>query len=181
MPLAARQRQPTLADGAVQPGRQPVGELGDTGRVGGPPWTYVAIWVGATVLFMVILTALRARIGGQKAGGNRASGVAWTGVGWTIFALSASIAIVAWRSHSAIPALLFPSIILALYGLGWMVGAAVSGRRWIWLTSIGAYLMSLVLAWFSMTSAVMLLFAACMALLAVAPGLALMRQAPQGE
>jgi len=151
-----------------------------SGAVAASPWAYPIIWIAAFGLFMVILNLLKARIGGFKTGANRASGVAWAGVGWTIFALSGSIAIVAWRTHSAIPTLLFPPIILSLYGLGWMVAAAVSGRRWIWLTSLGAYGLALVAAWFSMTSAVMLIFAAAMVLLAIVPGVALVRNAPAG-
>ncbi|HEY5107734.1 MAG TPA: hypothetical protein VII73_13355 [Caulobacteraceae bacterium] len=150
--------------------------LVQTGRIAASPWAYFGIWIGATALFMVVLSALKRRAAGVKAGGARAAGIAWAGVGCTIFALWGSVAIVAWRAQSTLPALLLPSIILALYGLGWMVGAAVSGKRWIWLTSLASYLMALVLAWVSMTADVMLIFAATLAVLAVAPGIALMRQ-----
>ena len=151
--------------------------LVQTGRIAASPWAFAGIWIGAMVLFMITVTGLKRRAGGFKGGGARASGMAWAGVGWTIFALWGSVAIVCWRAHSLVPTLLFPSIILALYGLGWMVGAAVSGKRWIWLTSIVSYLMALIVAWFSMASGVMLIFAAALLLLAVAPGLALMRSA----
>jgi hypothetical protein len=149
-----------------------------TGRIAASDWAYPIIWLGATALFMVILSVLKARIGGARTLASRASAMAWAGVGCTIFALVGSVAIVSWRAQSAIPTLLFPSITLAIYGLGWMVAAAVSRKGWIWVTSIGSYLAALVLAWFCITPLVMLLFAAAMALLAVAPGIALMRGAP---
>jgi hypothetical protein len=150
--------------------------LVQTGRVAAGEWGYPAIWLGATALFLGLLFTLKARSAGPNTSGARASSVAWMGVGWTIFAMAASISIVCWRAHSAIPSLLLPSFILGLYGLGWMVAAAVARKSWIWMTSIASYLMALVVAWFSVTDAVMLIYAAALGLLAVAPGVALMRQ-----
>lgn len=150
-----------------------------TGRVAESPWAYPVIWLGATALFLVALSAIKARHGGPRTLGARASGMAWAGVGWTIFAMAGSMAIVSWRAHSAVPTLLFPSIILGLYGLGWMVAAAVTRRSWIWLTSIASYIMALVAAWFALSNAVMLIFAGGLALLAVAPGVVLLSQSRQ--
>ena len=154
--------------------------LVQTGRIvpSGPigEWAFPIIWSGASIVFFAILFTLKSRSDAPRASGARASGVAWTGVGWTIFAMAASMAIVCWRAHSAVPTLLFPSLILGLYGLGWMVAAAVARKSWIWLTAIGSYLMALVLAWFSVTDSMMLIYAAALALLAVAPGVVMMRQ-----
>ena len=63
---------------------------------------------------------------------------------------------------------MFPSIILALYGLAWMVAAVASGRRWMWVVSIAAYQSAIVIAWFAPTSAAMLLLAAALVALALA-------------
>lgn len=143
------------------------------------PWALPVLWLAAVALFMAILSALRWGMGGTKTAGGRASGVAWAGVGWTIFTLSASIALVCWRANSGVPTLLFPSVVLSLYGLGWLVAAAVSKRRWILMVSIGSYVAAMVLAAVSITPAVMLYFAGALMLLAVAPGVALMRTAPK--
>ncbi len=149
--------------------------LVQTGRIAAGPWAYPAIWGGASVLYLVAGAVLKGRYGAADAGRGLASGIAWAGVGWTIFAIAASMAIVCWRANSALPTLLFPSLILGLYGLGWMVGAAISYKPWIWWTSVGSYFMALVVAWFSVTDWVMLIYAAALLLLAVLPGLALMR------
>jgi hypothetical protein len=154
--------------------------LVQTGRIVAPgqmgAWVFPMIWLGATALFLGVLFTLKTRSDGPRTAGARASGIAWAGVGWTIFAMAASIAIVSWRADSPIPTLLFPSLILGLYGLGWMVAATVSRKSWIWMTSLASYAMALVVAWFSVTDWVMLIYAAALALLAVAPGVALMRQ-----
>ena len=141
-------------------------------------WALPVLWLAAVAIFLAILSGLKSRMTSAKTAGGRASGVAWTGVGWTIFTLSASVLIVSWRANSGVPTLLFPSIVLSLYGLGWLVAAAVSRKRWILITAIGSYVAAMVLAAVSNTPAVMLYFAGALMLLAVAPGVALMRTAP---
>ena len=66
---------------------------------------------------------------------------------------------------------------MALYGLGWTMVAAVSRKGWIWATAVGAYGAAILLAAFCTLPAVFLLYAGALVLLAVVPGLALMRQA----
>jgi hypothetical protein len=149
-----------------------------TGLVKVTPWALPVVWLVAVALFMAIMSGLRSGMGGTKTAGGRASGVAWTGVGWTIFTLSASVALVCWRAHSGVPTLLFPSIVLSLYGLGWLVAATVSKKRWILVVAIGSYLAAMILAAVSITPAVMLYFTGALMLLAVVPGVALMRTAP---
>jgi hypothetical protein len=60
-----------------------------------------------------------------------------------------------------------------------MVAAAMTGKRWIWLTAIGSYAGAVVVAVFAVTPWVFLVFAAALVLLAVVPGVALMRQVPK--
>lgn len=149
-----------------------------TGRIAASPWAYPVIWLGATVIFLGVMFVGKRRAGlaGNMTTANRATGLAWQGVGWSIFALFAAVGIVSWRAQSSIPTLLLPSIVMALYGLAWMVAAALTGKRWIRLTAAASYAASLVLAVFSVSSAVFLIYAAALVLLAVAPGVVLMRQ-----
>lgn len=149
--------------------------LVQTGRVNAPEWAYPLIWVGATALFLVALVAIKRRAPKSATTGYRAASIAWAGVGWTIAAMTGSIALIAERTRSAIPVLLFAPIVLSLYGLAWMVAAAVSRKRWIWATSAASYLLALVNAWLSGTDSGMLIYAASLALLAIAPGVVLMR------
>lgn len=150
-----------------------------TGLIAAPPWAFAVVWFGATVLFLGVLRLLDGRLSPAKSRttANRVAGLAWQGVGWTIFALVASTALVSWRANSAIPTLLLPSVILALYGLGWSVVAAVSRTGWIWLTAASAYAGAIIVAAFCTSPAVFLMFAAALVLLAIAPGVTLMRQA----
>jgi len=150
-----------------------------SGRLSAPRWVSWAIWLASVAIFMSALAAIVRRLNRAKAGtaANRATAIAWQGAGWTMFTLFASVAIVCWRTRSGVPTLLLPSIIMALYGLGWMVAAAMTGRRWIWLTAIGCYAAALVLAVFSVTPEVYLIHAVALVLFALLPGLVLVRQA----
>lgn len=152
-----------------------------TGILAVSNWAFPIIWLGALVTFMVTLTLLNRRMRGKPGAGspgNRASGTAWASVGWTIFAISLSLMIIGIRAKSGVPMLVFPSLILGLYGMGWSVAAAMSKKRWLWMTAIGSYAGALVVAWFSIDPAVYLVYGAALLLLASLPGFILMRQEP---
>lgn len=145
------------------------------------PWAFPIIWFGALILFLGTLTVLNRRMRGRPGAsspGNRASGTAWAAVGWTIFAISLSLMIIGIRARSEIPMLVFPSLILGLYGMGWSVAAAMSKKRWIWLTAVGSYAAALVVAWFAIEPMVYLVYGTALLLLAALPGYVLMRQEP---
>jgi hypothetical protein len=152
-----------------------------TGLLAVSNWAFPIIWFGALALFMIIVTVLGRRMRGKPGAaspGNRASGTAWASVGWTIFAISLSLMIIGVRAQSEIPMLVFPSLILGLYGMGWSVAAAMSRKGWLWVTAIGSYAAALVVAWFSIDPAVYLVYGAALLLLATLPGFILMRQEP---
>jgi hypothetical protein len=153
-----------------------------TGRLSlGTPWAPLIIWGGALAIFFVALTLLRRGMGGKPGAsspGNRASGMAWTSVGWTIFALSAAIAVIGYKTHSPIITAIFPSLVLALYGGGWSVAAAMARKAWLWATAVGSYVAAVVVAWFCDSATIFLVYAGALMLLAVLPGFMLMRQEP---
>ena len=92
----------------------------------------------------------------------------------TVF--TACMAIVSWQTRSDAPLRLFPSIILALYGMAWSVAAAVSKVRWTSLAAVGSFVAAILSALFSGSPADFLLFAAALVALAIVPGLAMIRQ-----
>jgi hypothetical protein len=142
------------------------------------PWAFPWIWGGATVAFVGAMALLRRRLGAQSAGAaTRAAALAWQAVGWTIFAVFACIAIVGWRTNSMAPLLLAPSLILALYGLAWMIAAGVTRQGWIWRVAICAYLAAMAAAVACLSPWVFVLFAAALVATAILPGLVLIRQA----
>ena len=188
--LALEERSPALLGGSTLVAAGSVyglASLAHWGVVTGlipaaTPWVFPALWGAATVVFLALLAVIRRRLRGARPVGaaSRASGVAWQGVGWTIFTLSACIGVVAWRVHSDAPTLLFPPITLALYGLAWMVAAAVSRVGWMGLAAAGSYAAALLTALICASPAVFLVYAGALALLAIVPGLAMIRRARAG-
>lgn len=145
------------------------------------PWGMPVLWLGATVAFLGVARFLRARLArapGACSPDNRAARTAWASVGWTIFVIAAIIAIIGWRTHSAVPLLMLAPLILALYALGWSVGAALTGKRWIWAVAVGSYGAALIAALVAPSPSSLLVFAAALVLLTALPGFLLIRQEP---
>jgi hypothetical protein len=143
------------------------------------------IWIGVTVLFSAMLViAIRAlkRAGGVETSANRASGVAWASVGWGIFALFASMAVLAWRlgEDAAMVALaLMPSVIMVFYGSGWAVTAAMQRSRPLWGLAIASFAAAPLLALLTGSAEQYLAYGAALFLLMALPGFLLMRAAKQ--
>ena len=138
-------------------------------------------WLGAMVLFVVVLTVFSRRLGGKPGSMspvNRAAGTAWMGVGLAIFVMALSMAIVAWRFQSAEVMTIFPSLIFAMYGSGWAVSAAMSDKKWLWWVAIGAWIGAPLIALMTGDPEQYLVYAAGLLLLTVAPGVVLIRQEP---
>lgn len=139
------------------------------------------VWLVALVTFILALTVLNLRIGrkpGVYAPVNKASSAAWMGVGLSIFTMSISIGVVAFKVQSELPALLFPSLIFALYGVGWAVSATMSDKKWLWLLAIGAWIAAPAIALLTGQPEQYLAYAAGLLLLTVVPGIAMVRQEP---
>jgi hypothetical protein len=155
-----------------------------SGAIVAGPWSSAIIWGSALAVFFVSLVIFRISMRGRpgvNALGSRAAGAAWGGVGWGIMTLMVVINIIANRMHSMIPLMLLPSMVLTLYGVGWSVAAVVSRRAWLWAIAVGAYLAAIVVAWFSDTPSVFLIYAACLVGLLAVPGLMLMRPSIAAE
>lgn len=146
-----------------------------------PPVGYAVIWIGAMALFFACLFVLIGRHRGRPGAGslvNQATGAAWMGVGLLIFVMSLSIAVISWRVRSEALTLIFPSMIFAAYGLGWAVSATMSRTRWQWGLAIGAWVAAPTIAALVGTSWIWLAYAVGLALLALLPGIVLVRQEP---
>lgn len=146
-----------------------------------PPTAYSVVWGAAFVTFLIVLTILNIRIGKQPGAFspvNKATGVAWMGVGIGVFTMAISMAVVAYKVQSEIPALLFPSLIFALYGAGWAVSAEMSDKKWLWWLAIGAWIGAPLIALLTGEPEQYLAYAVGLLLLTVAPGVAMVRQEP---
>jgi len=141
------------------------------------------IWIGVTVVFFAVLVlVIRAlkRAGGVETSANRASGTAWASVGWGIFALSLSMAVLAWRlgEDAAIVTLaLMPSVIMVFYGSGWAVTAAMQRSKPLWGLALASFAAAPLLAALVGQAEQYLAYAAALFLLMALPGFLLMRAA----
>jgi len=140
-------------------------------------------WLAATVLFLVVLFILIARLkrqGGVMTASNRASSTAWSALGWGIFALFASMAVLGWRAGEAGVMLgfaLIPSVILVFYGIGWAISAAMHRNRMMWWLAIASFIAGPMLAALAGQAEQYLAYAAALFLLMALPGWLLMRGA----
>ena len=153
----------------------------DSGLLDVEPVAYAWIWIGAMVIFFLSLIGLKSKLRGKpgaRSAVNRAVGAGWMGVGLGIFVLAVSIAILSFKLQSPVPTLIFPSLILALYGAGWAVSATMSGQKWQWWLAIGGWAGAPAMAALIGTPLLWLGYAAGLALLALVPGLILVRQEP---
>ena len=139
------------------------------------------VWIGALVLFLLSLIGLKSQIRGKpgaRSAVNRAVGAGWMGVGLGIFVMALSIAVLSFKLQSEVPTYLFPSLIFALYGAGWAVSATMSGQKWQWMLAIGGWIAAPAIASLIDTPLLWLGYAAGLFLLALVPGLILVRQEP---
>jgi hypothetical protein len=144
-------------------------------------WGSAIIWLGALGVFFVSLAVISRGVRGKPGAGspsNRASKAALMAVGFSIFAMGMSYSLAGIRMHSAEVMSTFPSVIFALYGAGWAVAAAMTGKAWLWWVAIGSWAMAPLLGWFAASDDQYLVYAGGLLLLAFLPGLALMRQEP---
>lgn len=151
------------------------------GIVNLPEVGHLYLWGTAGVLFALALIVLIRRQNsrpGAMSSSNRAFANAWMGVGLAIFALSVSITILIYKSGSGLPALIFPSLIFALYGTGWAVSAAMSAQKWLWAPAFGGWIAAPLVALFAGSAEMWLVYAAGIVLLALVPGAMLMRREP---
>ncbi|HYC68076.1 hypothetical protein [Brevundimonas sp.] len=141
------------------------------------------VWLGATVLFFALLIlAIRAikRAGGVETAANRASGTAWASVGWGIFALSASMAVLVWKTGEEEATVLFalmPSMIMVFYGSGWAVTAAMQRSKALWGLAIASFAAAPLIAALTGSPDQYLAYAGALFLLMGLPGFLLMRAA----
>lgn len=146
-----------------------------------PNWGSMVIWMGALAIFLVTLTVINLRIGnkpGARSPTNKATGAAWSGVGFSIFAMGVSYGFAGWRLQSADVMATFPSVIFALYGAGWAVASAMTGKKWLWYVALGSWVMAPVLGFLAGDANQYLAYAAALLLLMALPGAILLRQEP---
>jgi hypothetical protein len=139
------------------------------------------IWGGALTSHMAIGTILGIRLRSVRGAvvnrQNRAFAWTWNAVGLAIMTCLASFFLSAWLAHKPEVFSGYPTVILALYGVGWMVTAATSKARWTWAVALLSFLFALLSGAFAGSVHLPLLFALALLVLLAAPGAILIRQA----
>jgi len=150
--------------------------------ISGGPGAYPVIWIVATVAFVVALTVLKRRaagVAGAQSALNKAINSAWTGVGMAITTIIASIIIASYTVQSEILIGLLPSVVFALYGMAWLISGRMSGKAWLTWVACGSFLFALGCSTVINSPDLFLVYALGLVLLALVPGLYLMRQEPK--
>lgn len=140
----------------------------------------LAIGLGPTVLFLVVMGFILARHRRLRPSGvvGRAIGSAFGAAGMSNLALIAVIGAVAWREHSATTWLIYPCAVFVLQGAAWLVAALMRRRAWMGLVALGWFASAIAMAINVQAPAYYVLFAGlgllgCM----LAPGAVMMRLA----
>lgn len=145
------------------------------------PWFFMVNWLAAAAVFGVILMLLLRRARGRpgfSSGVNKATGAAWAGVGLAIFVMWMGMTAIGLVTGDWAVMNVFPVLIFALYGAAWFVAAEMSGKGWIRLVAFGSFAAAVGMGALTGQALQMIGYAGCLMLLAVLPGLILMRQEP---
>ena len=148
-----------------------------------PAWSQGAAYIGVTVAY-VAYARLRRRAcaasgrPGATAITNRAVSAAWRGVGFALLALMFAAFAIAYETHSTLMFVLFPSIVMAIYGAGWTVAAVMSEVGWLKWAAAGCFVSAALFGLAADSINLYLMFAASMLLLAALPGWLLVRGEP---
>lgn len=135
-------------------------------------------WLLAAAGFAVNLTVLVRRDRSKvENNANRAVNTVWTAIGFGIFAFWLGVAIMAYRSGNAFVMNSIALHVLSVYGVGWAVASAVTGRGWMQFNAMMALLTVPVLGLLTGTGDEFLAYAIALVLTAVVPGVRLVREA----
>ena len=152
-------------------------------RFGAPAgWMLASMWIAGCGLFvaylMLFLLPRILRKPGIASPANRAVGYTWNATGWTINVSLAATLILSWRLDSSLPFVVFPSVIAAIYGGAWLTTQRMSGQAWMRWPMFGSFAFALLLALLIKSPYLWLVFSAAFILVALIPGVVLMRKEP---
>lgn len=143
------------------------------------PWAQLWIWLAAGAAFTVALVFL-IRSARRKPGAdtvrNNAISVAWSGVGYLIFTVWLSMMAVGFSTGDWNAMKLMPSLVFAAYGAAWLVAAAMSGIKWMNAVALLSFGGAVAMGAMADRVELYLVFVGLLMLVALLPGLVLMRR-----
>ena len=145
-----------------------------------------AEWWAAAAIQIPTVIIMSKRLGGRRGQSNASSklfGIVWSAVGFTIFTLFVAIMLLAWRFDQPMVWMAMPAAVVALYGGGWSMNAAIVRRPWMHAVAGVSYLAAALTAFMiELPNALGLLaYAGVIFAIICVPGLILMREAVGGE
>lgn len=144
-----------------------------------PPQTLGWIWPASGLAFVFALPVLnrrtRSRMGSASTL-NETIGAVWTQAGIVIWVLFVALLLAGFRTSDWGVFNIFPSVILALYGLCWMAAAHIGRTGWLRRVGVGSFIASVAVAGVAGSPLLWLAYAICLFALGLVPGLQLMRQ-----
>lgn len=148
-----------------------------------PLWWQGVIYLIVTPIYVAYTRLFRRACAasgrpGATAITNRAVSAAWRGVGFALVALMFAAYVIAYETRSSLVFVIFPSIVMAIYGAAWTVAAVMSGMGWLKWTAAGCFVAAAAFGLTANSVDLYLMFAASMLLLAALPGWVLMRGEP---
>lgn len=108
---------------------------------------------------------------------NRAVNAAWTAIGFGIFAFWMGTAVMAYQRGDGFLMNMISLQVLSVYGIGWLVAAAMTRQEWMKFTAFAAFATIPVLGAFVGTGHEFLIYSIALILTAVIPGIRLSREA----
>jgi hypothetical protein len=149
-----------------------------TGRATLSTSSSLFVWLGATVVFMILAFAAKARWGASSNRGpvSRANRSVWIGTGLGIGAISVAYFLAAYTTGNWMFMNLMASTVLAFYGAAWLVSAAMNQARAPGLLSAGCFIAAALLGLLINSPNLLLAYAAALVLFALIPGLVYMRK-----
>lgn len=152
-----------------------------SGVIVASPWAPVWLWIGAGAVFTLALLVLIGRMKGKpgcNSSGNRAVGAAWSAVGIGIFATWLGLMAMGLKTGDWSVMKVMPTVVFVAYGSAWMIAGAMTGVRWMTAVAVLSFAGAIAVGWFADGASGYLVFTAVLFLVALVPGLILMRQEP---
>lgn len=144
-----------------------------------PPQALGWLWLAGGLAFALALPLLNRRTRNQPGGAstlNETIGVVWTHSGLVIWVMFVALTVYGFRMSDWSAFNLFPSVILALYGLCWMAAAHIGRTPWLRAIGLGGFAAAVGLAAVAGGPGLWLAYAAALFALGLVPGLVLMRR-----
>jgi hypothetical protein len=140
-----------------------------------------ALWLGVTLVFVPTTRLLGRYIVGRPglaAANNRAVAAVWQGLGLAIMSMFAAASVISTILKTPVVFSVFPSIVLAVYGMAWWLAAAVSELKWLRWISLGCFACAVLIGLLIQSATIYLAYAAALFGLLALPGWLLMRAEP---